>query len=184
MRTWLMRLLIHPMEGVSPRVVELREPILAVGLETETNTRTAFRDVAALGRRYRHLKAAHGLEYLKDPQVFVALSDGYDASSGAFTYRMGDVVSRVGRMPPGLEAFEVPALTYAVFPVRPRNRFGWGIAIAAAKSYAYIRWMPTSGYRPAGIVDDFEYHDERSRRRRRPEIDLYVAVAPADPKAE
>jgi AraC family transcriptional regulator len=74
--------------------------------------------------------------------------------------------------------FEIPAITYAIFPVRPRNRLAWGMAIANAKGYAYTAWMPTSGYEPAGVIDDFEYHDERSRDPRRPAIDLYVAIKP------
>ena len=64
-----------------------------------------------------------------------------------------------------MHAFEIPAITYAVFPVRPRNRLAWGPAIANAKGYAYTAWMPGSGYEPAGLIDDFEYHDERSTRR-------------------
>ena len=36
--------------------------------------------------------------------------------------------------------------------------------------------MPKSGYEPAGVIDDFEYHDERGTRKRNPEIDLYVAI--------
>jgi AraC family transcriptional regulator len=78
--------------------------------------------------------------------------------------------------PEGMTAFEIPALTYAVFPVRPRNKAGWGMAIANAKGYAYTAWLPKSGYEPAGVIDDFEYHDERSTRERSPEIDLYVAI--------
>jgi predicted transcriptional regulator YdeE len=77
-----------------------------------------------------------------------------------------------------MQAFEIPAIKYAIFPVRPRNRFGWGLAIANAKGYAYTVWLPASGYEPAGVIDDFEYHDERSTRKQNPEIDLYVAVKP------
>jgi AraC family transcriptional regulator len=75
-----------------------------------------------------------------------------------------------------MSAFEIPAITYAVFPVRPKNKRGWGMAIANAKGYAYTTWLPKSGYEPAGVIDDFEYHDERSTRERSPEIDLYVAI--------
>ncbi len=37
-------------------------------------------------------------------------------------------------------------------------------------------WLPQSGYLPARIVDDFEWHDERSTRKKGAEIDLYVAI--------
>jgi AraC family transcriptional regulator len=89
---------------------------------------------------------------------------------------MGDVVTSFEQVPDGLTEFEIPVGTYAVFPVRPKNRFGWAIAIANTKRYAYGVWLPGSGYEPAGTIDDFEYHDERSTRKRDPEIDLYVAV--------
>jgi AraC family transcriptional regulator len=79
-------------------------------------------------------------------------------------------------VPEGLVGFEIPAATYAVFPVRSRNRLGWGLAVNRAKKYAYESWLPRSPYRPAGSVDDFEYHDARCVRKPNLEIDLYVAV--------
>ena len=76
----------------------------------------------------------------------------------------------------GLVAFVIPAITYAVFPVRPKNQMGWAFAIPDAKRYAYTVWLPDSAYEAAGVIDDFEYHDERSTRKKNPEIDLYVAI--------
>jgi predicted transcriptional regulator YdeE len=89
---------------------------------------------------------------------------------------MGDVVATAEDPPAGLVAFSIPAQRYAIFPVRPRSRFGWGPAIASAKRYAYNTWLPNSGYRSGDFIDDFEYHDERSLSKADPEIDLYVAV--------
>ena len=37
-------------------------------------------------------------------------------------------------------------------------------------------WLPNSKYKPAKIIDDIEYHDERSLRKENPESDLYVAI--------
>jgi len=54
------------------------------------------------------------------------------------------------------------------------------MVIVDAKRYAYTVWLPDSGYEPAGTIDDFEYHDERSTRRKDPEIDLYVAIREKD----
>ncbi|MGB7539682.1 MAG: hypothetical protein WBM17_14165 [Anaerolineales bacterium] len=50
------------------------------------------------------------------------------------------------------------------------------MAIANVKRYAYNIWLPQSGYEPSGVIDDFEYHDERGVRRSNPEIDLYIAI--------
>ena len=35
------------------------------------------------------------------------------------------------------ESHEIPAGKYVIFPVRPKNRFGWGLAIAETKRYVY-----------------------------------------------
>jgi predicted transcriptional regulator YdeE len=35
-----------------------------------------------------------------------------------------------------------------------------------------------TGYEPAGVIHDFEYHDQRSKDAPRPAIDLYVAIRP------
>lgn len=44
------------------------------------------------------------------------------------------------------------------------------------KRYIYTWWFPRSPYEPADAIDDFEYHDDRSRRRRVPEFALFAAV--------
>jgi predicted transcriptional regulator YdeE len=72
--------------------------------------------------------------------------------------------------------FTIPAITYAAFPVRTGSRLGWAFVIPDVKRYAYTVWLPDSGYEAAGVIDDFEYHDERSTRKRDPEIDLCVAI--------
>jgi len=36
--------------------------------------------------------------------------------------------------------------------------------------------LPNSKYEPAKIIDDIEYHDERSLRKENPESDLYVEI--------
>jgi predicted transcriptional regulator YdeE len=86
------------------------------------------------------------------------------------------VVTSLKDVPQGLRTFEIPAIKYAVFPIKPKNRFGWPFAIAEAKRYAYTIWLPKSGYQVAGVIDDFEYHDERSTRKKDPMADLYVAI--------
>jgi predicted transcriptional regulator YdeE len=176
MTTPLMKLFVNDLAGYQPRIVDLERPIPIVGMSVDTTLKAIYRDVPALGRRFKELKQAHPIPNLKEPWAFAAVSCGYDKATGAMTYMMGDVVSTASAVPEGMVAFEIPAIKYAVFPVRPRNRFGWGLAIASAKGYAYTVWMPGSGFEPAGAIDDFEYHDELSTRKRDPEIDLYVAI--------
>jgi predicted transcriptional regulator YdeE len=176
-RNILTGLFAHSVEGLEPRIVELEQPIKIAGMSVKTGTRTVYRDVPRLGKQLEAYKREHGISNKKQPWGFVAASRDFDDQNMTFSYIMGDVVTSFEGVPADLIAFEVPAGTYAVFPVRPKNRWGWAIAIPDAKRYAYTVWLPDSEYEPAaGGVDDFEYHDERSTRKKNPEIDLYVAV--------
>ncbi len=172
----LTRFFVEDIDGYQPRIIELDAPIIIVGLSVDTNLRRIYRDVPALGKRYRDLKRRCEIPNKKQPWAFAAVSSGYDTQTGALSYMMGDVVTSLAGMPAGLQAFEIPALKYAIFPIRLKNAFGWPFAISDAKRYAYTVWLPKSGFEPAGVIDDFEYHDERSTRKRHPEVDLYVAI--------
>ena len=176
----LTALFAHRVEGAEPRIVELETPIQIIGLEIETDRRCVYRDVSRLGRQLEAYKREHDIPNKLEPWGFAAVSSGFDEGSGTFTYAMGDVVSSLDELPDGLTGHTIPPGTYALFPVRPKNRFGWGFAIGHAKRYAFETWLPESVYEPAGTVDDFEYHDERSTRKKDPEIDLYVAVRRRD----
>ena len=176
MRRILAALFAHPTNRIEPRIVELEHPMMIVGMSVETNLKTIYRDVPALGKRFRAYKQRHAIPSLKQPWAFAAVSKDFDERTGTFTYLMGDVVTRLEQLPPELTAFEIPALTYAVFPVRPKNRLGWGIAIGNVKQYAYRVWLPKSRYEAAKVIDDSEYHDERSTRKANPEIEMWVAV--------
>ena len=172
----LTKLLVNDLSGYEPRIVQLEEPITIVGMSMETTLKRIYRDVPALAKQFEQLKREHRVPNKKEPWAFAAVSKDFDRASGTQTYIMGDVVTSAAGLPDGLISFDIPMGTYAIFPVRPKNRLGWGPAIANAKGYAYTVWLPKSGYEPAGVIDDFEYHDERSTRTRSPEIDLYVAV--------
>ena len=166
----------HKVEGVEPRIVELEQPTKIIGMAVETDTRRVYRDVSRLGKRFEKYKRGNQIPNKKQPWGFAAVSRDFDEKTRTFSYMMGDVVVSLEEVPTGLTGFEIPAGKYAVFPVCPKNRLGWGIAIANVKRYAYAVWLPSSEYEPAGTIDDFEYHDQRSTRKRNPEIDLYVAI--------
>jgi predicted transcriptional regulator YdeE len=159
-----------------PRVVVLEQPIKIMGMGIETDVRSVYRDVPRLGKRFERYKKAHDIPNKKEPWAFAAVSKDFDEVAQTFLYIMGDVVTSFDQVPSDLTAFEIPAGTYAVFSVQPKNRFGWAVGIVNAKRYAYETWLPASGYEPAGTIDDFEYHDERSTRKKNPEIELYVAI--------
>jgi AraC family transcriptional regulator len=175
-RNVLMRLFAHNIGGIQPRIVDLEQPIKIIGMAMETDMSRIYRDVPSLGKQFREYKRTHEIPARKQPWAFAAVSKGFKRETGTFSYIMGDVVTSLEKIPAGLMSFEIPAIKYAIFPVRPKNRFGWGLAIANTKRYVYNVWLPNSEYEPAGTIDDFEYHDERSVRKSNPEIDLYVAI--------
>jgi predicted transcriptional regulator YdeE len=175
-RNLLTGLFAHRIEGYEPQIVELEEPIKIVGLSISTDTGSVYRDVPRLGKRFEAYKKDHEIPNKREPWGIAAVSKDFDEEKWTFSYIIGDVVESFEEAPSDLVAFEIPAGKYAVFPIRPKNRLGWGIAIGHTKRYAYMVWLPGSEYEPAGVVDDFEYHDERATRKKKPEIDLYVAI--------
>lgn len=175
-RKFVTRLFAQSIEGTEPHIVDLAEPICVVGLSMETNVNQIRRDVPALAKRYQQYKREQEILNLRQPWTFVAISKDFDPEMRTFWYMLGDVVISLDVVPPGLEPFRIPAIKYAVFPVRPKNRFGWPFAIASVKRYAFTDWLPNSRYEPAGVIDDFEYHDERSTTQKNPQIDLYIAI--------
>ena len=173
-RNILERLFAHDITSVEPRIVDLEEPIQIIGMGVDTDLKNVFRDIPSLGRQFA--KHKHVIPNKKEPWGFAAVSKGLDQAKGTFRYFMGDQVTTLEQVTDGLKALEIPALKYAVFPIRPKNPLGWPMAIASAKKYIYGTWLPNSCYEPAGPVNDFEYHDERSLRKGNAEIDLYVAI--------
>src|SRR5512134_3487489 len=109
------RFFAHDITSITPRILDLEQPIQILGMSVDTNLKSVYRDIPALGRQFAK---------------------------------------------------------YAVFPIRPKNRFGWPVAIASSKRHIYATWLPNSIYTQAGMINDFEYHDERSTPKSNPEFDL------------
>jgi predicted transcriptional regulator YdeE len=164
-----------PIEKAEPTIVTLSEPIKMVGIATRTGMKTIFKDAARLGQEYKKIKDANLIRNKKEPWGFVAVSKDFQGME-SWEYLMGDVVTCLDFVPEGLQSFEIPPLTYAVFPIRPKSKFSWGITIGLTKKYIFRDWLPNSKYEADNsILGDFEYHDERSLGRN-PEIDLYIAI--------
>ena len=136
------KLFTHDITSVKPRIVDLEEPIQIVGMGVDTNIKGIYRDVPALGKQFEQYKSSHEIPNRKIPWGFAAVSKGFEVDKGAFSYFIGDSVTKIEDVPAGLTFFEIPCLKYAVFPIRPKNRFGWSIAIASAKRYIYNIWLP------------------------------------------
>jgi len=167
--------LIGGIERVEPRIVTLGEPIKMIGVSTRTGMKTIFKDAARLGQEYKKIKDANLIKDKKEPWGFVAVSKDFQGEE-SWEYLMGDVVTCLDFVPEGCKSFEIPAMTYAVFPIRPKSKYAWGITIGLTKKYIFTKWLPNSKYESDhSVLGDFEYHDQRSLAKS-PEIDLYVAI--------
>lgn len=156
-----------------PKVVTLQNPIKFVGLSKKTNMKNIYKDAAKLGKDYTRFKEKHKIPNVKEPWMFVAYSKDFDEETKSWEYIMGDVVTKLDTVPEGLKGYEIPAMTYAIFSVRAKYKFLWGLEISRMKKYIFTDWLPNSKYKSPGI--DFELHDERSSGKN-PSIDLYIAI--------
>lgn len=160
-------------ENIEPKIVTLDKPIYAVGMGTKVNLKTVFKDIPKVGTDYKRYKDKNGIPNKVEPWSFVAMSKDYNEIEKTWDYAMGDVVNDFSTVPDGLTKIEIPAGKYAVFPIRPKNKFVWGFTISKMKEYVMQTWFPKSQYEATGM--DFEFHDERSLQKK-PEIDLYFAL--------
>ncbi|MFZ5939599.1 MAG: GyrI-like domain-containing protein [Bacteroidota bacterium] len=158
-----------------PEIVELNEPILVVGLPITTSDRDIYKDVSKVYSEFVRLKKENAISRLKEPWAAINISMDYDPGTGTFTYVAGEAVTAFEDLPEGLSGFEIPAGSYAVFPVRPKSRLAWGLEMGRMKRYIYTEWLPASGFRVPAEGVEFELHDSRSLGRH-PEISLYTGI--------
>jgi predicted transcriptional regulator YdeE len=165
--------LLSKIDNLEPQIVTLSDSIKFVGLSVKTDVRKIYKDAAKLGKEYSQFKETHEIANLKEPWGFVAYSKDFDEETKSWEYVMGDVVTNLDSVPEGLKGYEIPPATYAIFPVRAKLKFLWGLEIGRMKRYIFSKWLPNSKYESTG--SDFEYHNERSTGKK-PSIDLYVAI--------
>ena len=168
-------ILIGSIDKKEPQIVKFDEPIKLIGIEIITNDKDIYKDVGRVASKFNEIKKNNSIPYLKQPWASINISKDYNVETKTFKYIMGDVVTQVDSIPDGLFYYEVPAITYAIFPIRPKSKIAWGITMGRMKRYIYTEWLPKSGYETSDIIGDFELHDDRSLGKN-PEINLYVAL--------
>jgi predicted transcriptional regulator YdeE len=156
-----------------PKIITLQHPIKFVGLSIKTDVKKIYKDADVLGKEYNNFKASKKIPNLKEPWAFVAYSKDFNEQTKSWEYIMGDVVTNLDSVPEGLKGYEIPTTTYAIFPIKAKFKFLWGLEIGRTKKYIYSNWLQNSKYESTGC--DFEYHDERSIGKN-PSIDLYVEI--------
>jgi predicted transcriptional regulator YdeE len=168
-------LLIGNTDKSEPKIIKLDRPIYVIGLEIFTDDKAIYKDVAKVANQFNSIKKNYPVPNLKEPWSSINISKDYNPEKRTFTYIVGDVVTIVDSIPPGLKAYEIPPLTYAIFPIRPKSKIAWGITMGRMKKFIYTEWFPISAYKPSDSFGEFELHDERSLGKH-PEINLHVAI--------
>ncbi len=158
-----------------PKIIKLDQPINVIGLEINTDDKAIYQDVSKIANQFNIIKKTYPIPNLKEPWSSINISKDYNPEKGTFIYVVGDVVTVVDSIPPGLKSYEIPPLTYAVFRIRPKSKIAWGITMGRMKKFIYTEWLPNSTYEPSDSFGEFELHDERSLGKH-PEINLHVAI--------
>lgn len=137
---------------------------------------------SAVGLKYRgknenqEIAAMWGVANARAEEI-VAAAEGLGAAygicrdmeaDGVFEYLACLEVKDIREIPEGMERWDVPEQTYAVFPCKLAT-------IGEAYRYAFEEWLPASGYR-RGDGPDFEYYDESFDPNDAENSQLYVYI--------
>lgn len=127
-------------------------------------------EIPALWESFFPQQAAR-IEDKLDPTVSYGVEDNMDMASGEFDYLAGYEVSGGAQTPEGMERWDLPPQTYAVFR-GPLSQ------IHAMYHSVYHDWLPRSGYRRAP-GPEFELYDrDFDPVNGKLDMYLYVPVTP------
>ncbi|HAJ35821.1 MAG TPA: AraC family transcriptional regulator [Chloroflexi bacterium] len=93
------------------------------------------------------------IAHLSEPDVSYGVIDHYDPEAHQFDYMAGCAVTTVDALPTGMQRWDVPANTYAVFSTTLP-------LLGQVMEQIYNTWLPASGHR-RGAGPYFERYDER-----------------------
>ena len=162
--------------NVDPVIVKFDEPLLVLGMQIQTHIRDMQDGIHKVKRMYRDHKKTNEIPNCKEPWGMIAAMLEFDLDRDRFVYMVGDLVTEIDIVPPGLVPFTLPADEFAIFPVRASSGWMLPFSIKSVRNFAYERWLPSSKYQPRTGFEGFEYYDQRSLQKDGPEIDLYVAI--------
>jgi predicted transcriptional regulator YdeE len=109
-----------------------------------------------------------------DPSVAYGVLGKKDCDSGEFDYMAGLEVDSVADVPEGMDSWEVPEQTYAVFACTLPT-------LMETMQYAFETWLPQSAYERAD-GPGFELYGEDFDHEERPAMSLFIPIsAPGTP---
>ena len=66
----------HDITSITPRIIDLEQPIKILGMGVDTNLKTVYRDIPALGKQFAKYKQTHEIPNKRLPWGFAAVSPG------------------------------------------------------------------------------------------------------------
>ncbi len=143
----------------SVRVRSYEQPRYIAGMQTSTSKKTYRKDVTALQGSFNDKR--ENLQNRTNPSgTMVVFSP--TQPDGTFTYFVGDLVDST-QQNDCFTILELPAGDYASIQINFKVANELSLAIAKAKKYFLLTWLPSSGYRVREGFESCELYDRRSK---------------------
>ncbi len=167
---------LGPKKYPKPKIITLKNPLYIVGISTKTTPQTVLQDDLLLWKEYKLMKERGVVTNKKEEHSFIALRMASE-SEDSWEYVFGDIVNDFSDVPVGLKPVEVPATTFAVFPIEVDDERSWGPAVLKMEKHIYEKWLPKSEFEldTDYPVREIEYHDKRTPETTRTML-LYIAI--------
>jgi predicted transcriptional regulator YdeE len=169
---------LGPKRHPKPKIVTLKNSLFVVGISTKTSKETFLQDDLLLWKEYKLMKERGVITNKKEEHSFIALRMASESEDN-WEYVFGDIVNDFSEIPVGLKPIEVPATTFAVFPIDVDDERSWGPAVLKMEKYIYEKWLPKSNFEldTNYPIREIEYHDKRTPETTRTML-FYVAIRP------
>lgn len=161
---------LHAMEGLKYTIKKIPARTV-VGIACRTSNAEAAVSIPACWQKFLMNNAPVRIAHRTIPPAMYAVYSQYEKDwTGPYTYLLGCGVNKADKVPEGLEAWEIPEQTYAVF--RARGQMPAEILGVWANVW--------SSDLPRTYTYDFELYDKRFTRPLNKEAEVYVAIEPND----
>lgn len=104
-----------------------------------------------------------------EPHTSYGVMDHFDAATSQFDYLAGCSVTAVDALPEGMQRWDVPASTYAVFTTTLST-------LSQVMGHIYNTWLPASGYRHGDGPYFERYGEHFSPEEPTSTFDIYIPV--------
>ena len=157
-----------------PKIVFLNEPIISVGLNTKTSTKTIRIDAKNLSKKFKKIQS--DIQFVKEPIETIVITQNYFAHTGDFIYFLGRVITKEYNVPTPFEMKIIPKSYYAYKEISCFFSLIYPFTLIKTKKFLFNAWLPRSNYTVNKIFDDFEYHTKKSEKLFNFKVDYYIPI--------